>query len=59
MAGTGIGSVVSQWQGQFEGRLFTPADEAYEASRRIWNGMIDIGRRSLCDACPQLTSARP
>ena len=50
MAGTGIGSVVSQWQGQFEGRLFTPADEAYEASRRIWNGMID-NRPALIVRC--------
>jgi FAD/FMN-containing dehydrogenase len=30
-----------QWQGQFEGQLLTPTDGAYEASRRIWNGMID------------------
>ena len=40
MAGTGIG-LASQWQRQFEGRLVTPADDAYETSRRIWNGIID------------------
>ena len=41
MAGTRIGLVQSQWQGQFEGQLLMPADDGYDASRRIWNGMID------------------
>jgi FAD/FMN-containing dehydrogenase len=49
MAGTGI-SLVSQWQRQFEGRLVTPADDAYETSRRIWNGMID-NRPTLIARC--------
>ena len=41
MAATRIALVLSQWQGQFEGRLVTAADDAYDAARRIWNGMID------------------
>ncbi len=31
----------AQWQRQFEGRLLAPADDDYERSRRIWNGMVD------------------
>jgi FAD/FMN-containing dehydrogenase len=49
MAGTGIG-LASQWQRQFEGRLITPADDAYETSRRIWNGIID-NRPTLIARC--------
>ena len=30
-----------QWQSHFEGRLLTPEDSDYPASRRIWNQMID------------------
>jgi FAD/FMN-containing dehydrogenase len=41
MAGTRIGLVQAQWEGQFEGRLLTPADDEYDPTRRIWNGMID------------------
>jgi hypothetical protein len=37
----GIPTSFSRWQSQFEGRLLTPADDEYDASRRIWNGMID------------------
>jgi FAD/FMN-containing dehydrogenase len=40
MAATGA-RLAHQWQGQFEGQLLTPSDGVYEASRRIWNGMID------------------
>jgi len=49
MAGTGIG-LASQWQRQFEGRLVTPVDDAYETSRRIWNGTID-NRPTLIARC--------
>lgn len=32
---------LTQWRGQFEGRLLTPADNEYGPARRIWNGMVD------------------
>jgi FAD/FMN-containing dehydrogenase len=56
MAGTGIG-LVSQWQSQFEGRLVTPPDDAYEESRRIWNGMID-NRPTLIARCASPSDVR-
>lgn len=34
-------AVTGNWQTQLEGALITPADAGYDASRRIWNGMID------------------
>ena len=36
MAGSGTGSILKQWQSRFEGRLVTPAEAAYDSSRRIW-----------------------
>ena len=41
MAGSGMAPIVNQWQGRFHGRLVMPDQEGYEASRRVWNGMID------------------
>jgi len=28
-------------RGAFQGRLVTPADDAYDQARRVWNGTID------------------
>jgi FAD/FMN-containing dehydrogenase len=41
MAGPGLRSVVDRWQSQFGGRLLARDHDEYDASRRIWNGMID------------------
>jgi FAD/FMN-containing dehydrogenase len=41
MAGPGLRSVVDRWQSQFDGRLLARDHDEYDASRRIWNGMID------------------
>ncbi|HZT29849.1 MAG TPA: FAD-binding oxidoreductase [Bryobacteraceae bacterium] len=55
---TGNGArLARQWQGQFEGQLLTPVDDAYEASRRIWNGMID-NRPELIARCVSAADIR-
>jgi FAD/FMN-containing dehydrogenase len=41
MVRPGLRSVVDQWQSQFGGRLLACDHDEYDASRRIWNGMID------------------
>ena len=32
---------VEEFRRTFEGRVITPTDDEYEASRRVWNGMVD------------------
>lgn len=39
MAGTRVS--FANWQKSFQGPLLGPGDDAYEAARRIWNGMVD------------------
>jgi FAD/FMN-containing dehydrogenase len=38
---SGAASIVQKWQPRFEGHLLTCSDGNYDASRRIWNGMVD------------------
>jgi FAD/FMN-containing dehydrogenase len=57
MAHAGIASIVSQWQGRFDGRLLRPSDAAYEGSRRVWNAMIDR-RPALIARCVNAADVR-
>ena len=57
MAHPGMASIVSQWQGRFDGRLLTPSDAAYEGSRRVWNAMIDR-RPALIARCVNAADVR-
>ena len=41
MATPAITSIANQWKPRFRGRLLARGDEEYDASRRIWNGMIE------------------
>ena len=57
MTGTGVGPIVNRWQGQFHGQLITPDQDGYDASRRIWNGMIDR-RPALIARCTSAADVR-
>jgi FAD/FMN-containing dehydrogenase len=41
MNDTQILAILSSWQPHLKGHLLAPASDGFEASRRIWNGMID------------------
>lgn len=36
------GRAVERWSGTLSGTVIRPGDDAYEASRRVWNGRIDV-----------------
>jgi hypothetical protein len=57
MTGTGVGPIVNRWQGQFHGQLITPDQDGYDASRRVWNGMIDR-RPALIARCTSVADVR-
>jgi hypothetical protein len=42
-------SALASFRGQLYGEILTPADPTYEATRIVWNGMID--RRPALIAC--------
>jgi FAD/FMN-containing dehydrogenase len=52
-----VASIVQAWQARFEGQLLTCTDGNYEASRRIWNGMIDR-RPSVIARCASSKDVR-
>lgn len=41
MAGHGMHPIANRYQGRFDGQLLAPSHDEYDASRRIWNAMID------------------
>lgn len=41
MADAAAASLITHWRSHFDGRLIAREDSDYDASRRIWNGMID------------------
>ncbi|HEY2120824.1 MAG TPA: FAD-dependent oxidoreductase, partial [Candidatus Acidoferrum sp.] len=57
MTETGMGPIVNRWQSQFHGQLITPNQDGYDASRRIWNGMIDR-RPALIARCISVSDVR-
>jgi FAD/FMN-containing dehydrogenase len=56
MSATGT-RLATRWQGRFDGQLLTPADGAYERTRRVWNGMIDK-RPALIARCVSAADVR-
>lgn len=54
---TTASAIANTWKSQFRGMLLTKSDEGYDASRRIWNGMIDR-RPALIARCTTAEDVR-
>ena len=44
-------AALGELAGEFAGQLFMPADNGYEAAKKIWNGMFDHKRPALVAQC--------